>query len=467
MDEKNNLKNNYIELSDLLAEDKRRNIRVGCDLPILVDHKDRGQIVNLSKDGFCFSAGRNILGSNNMADLMLSADATLNARYDLVWRSKKDSQNDYIYGARIREISSLDMETLRRYFSDREDLKKRFREIVAEFKNYVMKFKTYCDETDRLRSVANPIKLSKDEYGQACRTFDYYYASLWQIIELYDKKRYEETKLFCQNELNPLIVDQVEINRYIFEKPLGYAGDFMMMNYIYDYYNGNHYLGESTYERFINRYTCSIPISSSNIQRKKYFQGKILDVLSRKKEARMLSVGCGSAREWVELVSGGKITKPVYLTLVDMDERAIQHIKAAFAMIEPGKKEHLHINYMNLNIIALVKNKELYNELYGQDLVYASGLCDYLSPQIAKRLVIQLFGLVREDGRFILCNASEEHMTHRAYYEILGDWKMYHRKKDEMLDLVKLIKPKPHVTFEETGAFKSYYFLNIALNDRH
>ena len=76
----------------------------------------------------------------------------------------------------------------------------------------------------------------------------------------------------------PYLYEGSEINQYIRRKPLGYAGDYVTMNYIYDF-NDKKYLGETLFERLLNRYTCSTDVANSNIHRKEYLKRKIQKII--------------------------------------------------------------------------------------------------------------------------------------------------------------------------------------------
>ena len=157
--------------------------------------------------------------------------------------------------------------------------------------------------------------------------------------------------------------DPVEINRHIYRKPLGYAGDFMVMNYIYDYH-GKRYLGRNCYEQLINHYTSNIGISRSNIKRKEFFKEKILALLDYADSPRILSIGCGSARELIELIKEGEFVKTAQFTCFDLEEKALQFVRDSIEQIEKEKTRYLSMKYVHQNILFLLIHAfDIYNSV--------------------------------------------------------------------------------------------------------
>lgn len=170
-----------------------------------------------------------------------------------------------------------------------------------------------------------------------------------------------------------------------------------MMNYIYDYHRNN-YLGNSSYEKLINNYTCNIPISCSNIKRKDFLKERILEALEKNDGVRILSVVSGPARELIELLNEGKINKPLIFKCLDPEKMALDYIDHAIKKIEPVKKQALSIEYICRNVISLIRGKEFKEALQNYDLIYAFGIFDYLSDRMASRLTKKLFQLLERGG---------------------------------------------------------------------
>jgi len=69
------------------------------------------------------------------------------------------------------------------------------------------------------------------------------------------------------------------------------------------------------------------------------------------------------------------------------------------------------------------------------DLVYASGLYDYLPRAIGVRLLQRAMELVKPGGEFLFANFSDE-ITTDGYMETFMDWPLILRSADDMRDII-------------------------------
>jgi SAM-dependent methyltransferase len=69
------------------------------------------------------------------------------------------------------------------------------------------------------------------------------------------------------------------------------------------------------------------------------------------------------------------------------------------------------------------------------DLVYASGLYDYLPRAVGIRLLQRAMELVKPGGEFLFANFSDE-ITTDGYMETFMDWPLILRSADDMWDII-------------------------------
>ncbi len=328
---------------------------------------------------------------------------------------------------------------------------------IKELKDFISQIASEFEEYDALHPnladrQAYVLERKYELFGQ----FNRHFSEVWGEIENGKEEEIKGyQKKFQEILREPLL--EAEINKYIKLKPLGYPGDFVMMNYIYDYHEK--LLGESSLEMLINHYTTNIPISRSNILRKRYFKRRIAELLTKKDNPSAVSIGCGSARELIELLEEGKVNKPLRFICVDFEQKALDHIKARIDQIEPKKRTKLEIVFFRADIHDLVKNGRLFSKISDHDLVYASGLLDYLGDTMAKKVISILFGIVKADGELIVVNAGLKDSYLRSYYELLGEWVFFHRSQEEMLGWVRGLDKAKSIAFEEFNEPINYHFL--------
>lgn len=337
-----------------------------------------------------------------------------------------------------------------------------FISLAKELKQFLQEVKDRFDEFDKL----NNDKQKQIDFIEAGKKgifskLDNYFDKTWEIVKDFERDKYIAHQNHFQQILGYLLLELIETNRHVYRKPFGYAGDYVMINYIYDYGSNNNYLGNSSYEKLLNNYTCNIPISRSNTQRKEFLKEKILEALQKKDKAKILSVACGPARELIELLRERKINKPLWFKCLDFEKKVLDYIDKEIKKIEPEKRQMLSVEYICRDIASIIRDKNLKRELGNCDLVYVFGLFDYLSDRMAARLTKELYQLLQKEGKLITCNINAENSSRRAYYELLGGWNMVHRTKDEMLSWLRDIKDAKEVKFESYLQSDNYLYLNI------
>ena len=109
---------------------------------------------------------------------------------------------------------------------------------------------------------------------------------------------------------------------------------------------------------------------------------------------------------------------------MEIDEEAIKYSK------------HLNRNYLN-QIEYVNSNIFKYRNSIPQDMIWSAGLFDYLNDKAFVILLKKFKTWLAPKGEIIVGNYNEEHNPSRAYLEVLGDWHLIHRTKDQLYNLAK------------------------------
>lgn len=313
---------------------------------------------------------------------------------------------------------------------------------------YLMGLKEKLDSFDNTTIIKEKrIEYINNIKNEIYPILDKHFEKIWDIAKDFSKEEYKVHQKYYQGKLLPLL-STAPLNKRIYEKPLGYPGDFIMMNYYYD----DNYEGKSTYEMLLHRYTLELPLARAHINRKRYFKEKMKGIFNKnKEEVRIASFGCGPAIEVIEFIKENKLPSKGVFTFVDAEPKALEQIKDKLSELTTSNK--FEVKYLPLNIIGLIKKSENYNALKGQDFIYAAGLFDYFDNRVAKKMLNALYSLLANNGTLIIVNVCKDH-KHKAYMEILGQWYLHLRDKKEMLTLANEIEDsaiKKIEIDEETG----------------
>ncbi len=262
-------------------------------------------------------------------------------------------------------------------------------------------------------------------------------------------------KYYAQQELHPLVLQSPFVHRTL-TKPLGYAGDYEMMNMI----QRNPAEGETTYSRLINNLFTRSQISQSVINRTKMLVEQITKISQQKNDKgeafSLLSIGCGPAKEiqdFLETIkSADSTTGNFKFSLLDFSKETLLFAEG----IIKEKMEHTDAQ-ISLSIIEesvhdlLRKASDYKRKADGKkyDLIYCAGLFDYLSDKICSRL-IRLFYSWTNPGGVVLVTNMHPSNKNRYAMEFIMDWYLIYRDEVEMKKLAPELGEQEILT-DDTG----------------
>ncbi len=150
---------------------------------------------------------------------------------------------------------------------------------------------------------------------------------------------------FFREQLKELIYQSSFAHRSV-TKPLGYSGDFEMMNIIYR----NEYVGDSLFGKCLHAYWLGHPEAKAVRNRSRYLYGILLRVIRDGAGAplKIGSIACGPSRE-VQMLIESSVEQGLDLSncefhLLDQDENALKHAHEELSEIvkkdeQPGQIE--------------------------------------------------------------------------------------------------------------------------------
>ena len=336
-------------------------------------------------------------------------------------------------------------------------------DILATLRSYRTFLEQRSDIIDPMKSDSNgAFELCLEQMMPQWR--DHWYRgnkALETVID--DKERLAAFKNLTELVLTPEF-NEGPIWERAYSKPLGYPGDFQVMNYVYDWKRE----GKSTYAQLIHR--LGLDACEPVATRMDVVVETILRIAALKpagETARILSLGSGPAREVsriFEKTSRGT-TKFAY-TLVDQEEKALQY---AYEGNYPAAKAHgpgAAINCLNLSFTDILRGQIGDNSTHGQDVVYSVGLFDYLKDRRARLLTKSMFDLVKPGGLLIIGNMNKADFSNIWPGECLSDWRLYYRSEKEMLGWAEgLPKQAAWTETEATGRVRLLFIRKVGATD--
>jgi extracellular factor (EF) 3-hydroxypalmitic acid methyl ester biosynthesis protein len=211
-----------------------------------------------------------------------------------------------------------------------------------------------------------------------------------------------------------------------FSKPRGYAGDAVMMDYIYglgEYEQAARNttsLGRAIFECNRQSYGCQA------VRHRRQLLARTIDECAARGGDRVLAVAAGHLRE-VELSSAVRSGQLRDFLAFDQDNASLAAVAQDYGhlgvRVMPGTVRHILARKLNP----------------GQfDLIYAAGLFDYLPPPVAAALTCRMFEMTRPGGTLLIPNFLKS-TREAGYMESFMDWHLIYRDHADLFALVAAV----------------------------
>jgi extracellular factor (EF) 3-hydroxypalmitic acid methyl ester biosynthesis protein len=313
---------------------------------------------------------------------------------------------------------------------------KEYRVFCADVLRLLGSFRVLLDEN---KALAGQFGRAFDLEGayDACEAHLIgHWRSLWRtgndlVRELTsDRDVLEATKAFTEVVLTPELRHGAIWDRS-YTKPLGYPGDFEVMNQVYDW----QHCGTDAYQMLVHRLGLEVAeCIKTRMEVVLSTIGKVVEEKGRARPARVLSLGSGPARE-VELFLARNALKNcrAEFTLIDQEQIALNY---ALERVYPHillSKDRARVQCMHMSFTDILRGTGALGSLVPQDLIYSVGLIDYLADRRAAGLVRRLYENLAPGGLLIIGNMNDTPMSNLWPMEFITDWSLHYRSEEEML----------------------------------
>lgn len=282
----------------------------------------------------------------------------------------------------------------------------------------------------RAREIENYLLKKPEEWGRFQSEFNSELNGVFRNIMNFEKlhlAKGEEDKVYKMKQLFISKFKEMFARgvycEWSIRKPYGYAGDFKIIDDIYE-----NSPVTSGFDRLFDNYFQMSAISVAVRNRKDDFKRILSDFIKSKEGQRtaIMNLASGPCREIRELLSENKdACKNVFFDCYDNDEHAIAYSKAALI-------DHPNICFKKENAIRIAFRKEistLIDKKY--DFIYSTGLFDYFSERVAVLVVSNLKKLLKPDGIMAIANVRDKYSNPSVHFmEWAGDWNLIYRDDD-------------------------------------
>jgi extracellular factor (EF) 3-hydroxypalmitic acid methyl ester biosynthesis protein len=320
-----------------------------------------------------------------------------------------------------------------------------FKLIIADMQMYLMDLRLWLEQVElgiRASPSADRLELEREVALALAQAVVPCIDSLWDKFEIVaagiDHEFQPVHQHYLRRQLHPLILSSPFAYR-TFHKPLGYAGDYEMVNMIMR----DPHEGCSLFAKMVNAWLLSQPPAEAHRNRVIYLVDKLTEetvrVASERKPARVFSLACGPAIEVQNFFMDKDISDRAHFTLLDFNEETLQYTSAVMKDIKAKYQRVTPIEYLKKSVHQLLKEagKGIERRPENQyDFIYCGGLFDYLSDSVCQRLVTILYGWLAPGGLFLATNVDSSKPFHVSMDYIL-DWRLICRSGGRLEELAR------------------------------
>lgn len=259
-------------------------------------------------------------------------------------------------------------------------------------------------------------------------------------------------KFYVRRQIHPLVLCSPFAYR-TFYKPLGYAGDYEMVNMMLR----PPYEGASLFAKSINTAFLKTPPVEAHRNRIIYLEKLLEETVAKNngKRVRVLNLGCGPAHEIQAFIRESPLSDLCDITLLDFNEETLQSTKGILDGLCQSHNRTAGIETIHRSVHQLLKQASTGDAIMKwdhYDLVYCAGLFDYLSQRVCKRLTEIFFMLTKPGGKVVVTNVSASNPS-IGWMEYILEWNLVYRDHNEMLELVprQISKDQANLIADTTG----------------
>ncbi len=310
-----------------------------------------------------------------------------------------------------------------------------FKAIVVDLQNYLFELKLLTEHVEIAIQNHPPMarqqvemQVAQDLAPRVVATIDMLHERFEELAAKIPADEIAPHQLLVRRLLHPLFLC-APFGYRTYHKPLGYAGDYEIMNMIHR----NTFEGASLYAKLVHFWLVSQWASKSVRNRIAHMQSRLVRETARvqrqHRRIRILNVGCGPAREIQNFLADQPLSSHADFTLLDFDEETIRYSRSQLLGAKQRHSRQTGIHFHQMSVMKLIAGAQRAANPLGTDfdLIYCGGLFDYFSDLACRQLVEQFYKWLAPDGLVVVANMSNHTQPFSRMVEFLLDWHLIYR----------------------------------------
>jgi extracellular factor (EF) 3-hydroxypalmitic acid methyl ester biosynthesis protein len=375
----------------------------------------------------CCAISSNLLNTG----ILLVCEATLNDSWldiDLFSPSNQRSRLQSEFRSFIKEWEKI------------RDVRPEFKVLVADMQTLLFDLRRWLEQVE-LSVRSEPAGNRSETEKEIVRDLEApilplvlsWFSRFDEVAASVDEESRPAHWAYARRHLHPLLLCSPFVYR-TFQKPLGYAGDYEMVNMILR----DPHEGASLFAKLVNSCFLQNPPAQAHRNRIRYLIDKLevetARLAAQGRRARILNLGCGPAKEIQEFLKEKAVCDHADFTLLDFNDETLVHVERTLLELKANFGRATNFSTLKRSVHQILKemarpSPELAFGSY--DFVYCAGLFDYMTDRICKRLMNYFYDLLAPGGLLLVTNVDAS-KPFRHSMEYLLEWHLICRNGKQL-----------------------------------
>lgn len=318
-----------------------------------------------------------------------------------------------------------------------------FKEVVADLQTLLMDLRRWLEQVELgIRSEPSGIRnhVEIDVINQLEEPMlplvMGWFAHFDEVADHVDEDLMPDHRAYARRQLHPLVLCAPFVYR-TFRKPLGYAGDYEMVNMILR----EPYEGGSLFAKVVNVCFLKNPPAEAHRNRivmlTELLRTETTRVMKEGRRARVFNMGVGPAKEILDYIRKHPESDQTDFLLLDFNDETIEHTGNNLRRFIKDYGRMTGFDLLKKSVHQILKDASRPNgsQAYGTfDFVYCAGLFDYMSDRICRRLMNFFYDILAPGGLLVATNVDAS-KPFRHSMEFLLEWHLICRDSGQVASL--------------------------------
>lgn len=318
-----------------------------------------------------------------------------------------------------------------------------FKVVISDMQMFLIDLRRWLDQVElgvRSNPSGEKTKIERDAIQQLERSL---FPAVKGIFEKFEEAAGSipedlQTihRAYGRRQIHPFVLCSPFVYR-VFHKPLGYAGDYEMVNMMLR----DPLEGSSIFAKVLNYNFIQQPPCEAHRNRISYLTALLSRetqrIVSQGRDARIFNLGCGPAREVQNFLGQFEICDRADFTLLDFNDETLEYTTSLLQDLKGRFHRKTPLRMVKRSVNQILKDAMKPSPPPDEkdfDLVYCAGLFDYLSDRICKKLMNYFYEILAPGGLLVATNVDKSNPI-RQVMETFLEWHLVYRDRKDFLAL--------------------------------